>query len=324
MAKTAIVTGGAGFIGSHLCELLLSKGHKVIVIDDLSTGRLLNIEHLFKNLNFKFIQGSVCDEALMREEIERADCIYHLAAAVGVNLIVEKPVHTIETNIHGTEVVLSAANQFGKKVLITSTSEVYGKNENVPFKEDDDTVLGSTKYSRWSYACSKAIDEFLALAYHKQYNLSVVIVRLFNTIGPRQTGRYGMVVPRFIDWALKDEPVMVYGSGKQSRSFTYVTDVVGAMTALMDNQNAEGQVFNIGSNEEITIENLADKIIAQISSKSLKKYIPYTQAYGEGFDDMHRRLPSLKKINKLIGYKPKVSLEQMLENIIADKKAAEQ
>jgi UDP-glucose 4-epimerase len=321
LAKTAIVTGGAGFIGSHLCELLLSQGHKVVVIDDLSTGRLLNIEHLFQDLNFKFIQGTVCDEALMRDIIEPADCIYHLAAAVGVNLIVEKPVHTIETNIHGTEVVLSTANQFGKKVLITSTSEVYGKNEKVPFKEDDDTVLGSTKFSRWSYACSKAIDEFLALAYNRQYSLSVVIVRLFNTIGPRQTGRYGMVVPRFVDWALKDEPLMVYGSGKQSRSFTYVADVIAAMTALMANEKADGQVFNVGSKEEITMEALADKVIKKVGSKSVKKYIPYSEAYGEGFDDMQRRLPCLKKINKIIGYEPKVSLEQMLEHIIADKRA---
>jgi len=321
LTKTALVTGGAGFIGSHLCELLLSAGHKVIVVDDLSTGRLLNIEHLYSNLNFKFIQGSVCDENLMREVIACCDCIYHLAAAVGVNLIVEKPVHTIETNIHGTEVVLSTANQFGKKVLITSTSEVYGKNEQVPFNEDDDTVLGSTKYSRWSYACSKAIDEFLALAYHRQYNLSVVIVRLFNTIGPRQTGRYGMVVPRFVEWALKGEPVMVYGTGKQARSFTYVSDAVGALTALMASDKADGEVFNIGSREEITIEALADRVIEKTASTSRKKYIPYSQAYGEGFDDMQRRLPCLKKINKIIGYEPKVTLDEMLDYIIADKKA---
>jgi len=316
--NTAIVTGGAGFIGSHLCELLLAKGCKVIVIDDLSTGQLSNIQHLISNANFKFIQGSVCDEALMRSVIEDGDCIYHLAAAVGVNLIVEKPVHTIETNIHGTEVVLSTANQFGKKVLITSTSEVYGKNEHVPFKEDDDTVLGSTRFSRWSYACSKAIDEFLALAYHRQYDLNVVIVRLFNTIGPRQTGRYGMVVPRFVDWALKDEPVLIYGSGKQSRSFTYVSDAIGAMVALMDRAN--GEVFNIGSAEEITMEALADKVIMKTGSNSVKKYIPYSKAYGQGFDDMHRRLPCLKKINQAIGYQPQVNLEQMLERIIADKR----
>jgi len=324
LSSTIIVTGGAGFIGSHLCELLLAQGHKVIVVDDLSTGRLLNIEHLFSNINFKFIQGSVCDEDLMRQVIEAGDCIYHLAAAVGVNLIVEKPVHTIETNIYGTEVVLSTANQFGKKVLITSTSEVYGKNERVPFNEDDDTVLGSTRFSRWSYACSKAIDEFLALAYHRQYDLSVVIVRLFNTIGPRQTGRYGMVVPRFVEWALRNEPLLVYGSGKQSRSFTYVSDAVSAMTALMDNPRANGEVFNIGSKEEITIEALADKIIKKTASKSIKKYIPYSEAYGQGFDDMQRRLPCLKKIKSIIGYQPKVNLEQMLDYIIADKRTKSQ
>lgn len=324
MNNTAVVTGGAGFIGSHLCELLLSKGHNVLVVDDLSTGRLLNIEHLFSNIKFKFIQGSVCDEALMRQVIEHCDCIYHLAAAVGVNLIVEKPVHTIETNIHGTEVVLSTANQFGKKVLIASTSEVYGKNEQVPFKEDDDTVLGSTKFSRWSYACSKAIDEFLALAYHRQFDLNVVIVRLFNTIGPRQTGRYGMVVPRFVEWALRNEPLMVYGSGKQSRSFTYVSDAIKAMTELMASKKANGEVFNVGSGEEITIEALADTIIKKTDSTSVIKYIPYSQAYGQGFDDMQRRLPCLKKVKAVIGYQPKVNLDQMLEHIIADKRAKDQ
>jgi len=320
MTKNVLVTGGAGFIGSHLCEHLLACGQKVVVVDDLSTGSTSNIKLLLSNDNFKFIEGSVCDEDLMREVIEEVDCIYHLAAAVGVNLIIEKPVHTIETNIHGTEVVLSTANQFGKKVLITSTSEVYGKNEQVPFKEDDDTVLGSTKFSRWSYACSKAIDEFLALAYHRQYGLAVVIVRLFNTIGVRQTGRYGMVVPRFVDWALKNEPILIYGSGKQSRSFTYVGDVVGAVKALMELKSADGEVFNIGSEEEISIEALADKIIQKTGSKSEKKYIPYTEAYGEGFDDMQRRLPCLEKVKRAIGYKPKVGLEQMLEKIITDKK----
>jgi len=298
----------------------LACGQKVVVVDDLSTGRVDNIRHLISDVNFRFVEGSVCDEDLMRKVIKEGDCIYHLAAAVGVNLIVERPVRTIETNIHGTEVVLSTANQFGKKVLITSSSEVFGKNEQVPFKEDDDTVLGSTKFSRWSYACSKAIDEFLALAYHRQYGLPVVIVRLFNTIGPRQTGRYGMVVPRFIDWALKNEPLLIYGTGKQSRSFTYVSDVVRAIAALMNEKKADGEVFNIGSREEISIEKLADKIIAKTGSKSIKKYIPYSEAYGEGFDDMHRRLPCLEKINKLIGYEPKVKLDEMIDVIIADKR----
>jgi UDP-glucose 4-epimerase len=320
LIKTAIVTGGAGFIGSHLCEYLLAHKQKVVVVDDLSTGSISNIGHLLSNRNFEFIKASVRDEDLMRKVIEKGDCVYHLAAAVGVNLIIQRPVHTIETNIHGTEVVLSTANKYGKKVLITSTSEAYGKNEDVPFKEDDDMVLGSTKFSRWSYACSKAIDEFLALAYHRQYGLEVVIVRLFNTIGPRQTGRYGMVVPRFIDWALKNEPVMIYGSGKQARSFTYVSDVVRAMTALMELKKANGEVFNVGSTEEITIEALAEKIIEKVGSKSKKKYISYSRAYGQGFDDMQRRLPCLKKIKKVIGYKPQVSFNRMLERIIADKR----
>lgn len=318
MTNTSIVTGGAGFIGSHLCEHLLAAGRKIIVIDDLSTGSIANIQHLLSDNRVRFVEGSVCDEGLVRKVIQEGDCIYHLAAAVGVNLIVEKPVHTIETNIHGTEVVLSIANQFGKKVLITSSSEVYGKNEQVPFKEDDDTVLGSTKFSRWSYACSKAIDEFLALAYRRQYGLPVVIVRLFNTIGPRQTGRYGMVVPRFINWALKNEPLLIYGTGKQSRSFTYVSDVVKAITGLMELKSTDGEVFNVGSNEEISIEKLADKVIAKTGSKSSKKYIPYDKAYGQGFDDMQRRLPCLEKIKRAIGYEPQVTLDEAIE-IVADK-----
>ncbi|MBN1803880.1 MAG: GDP-mannose 4,6-dehydratase [Sedimentisphaerales bacterium] len=320
MIKTSIVTGGAGFIGSHLCEYLLDYGQRVAVVDDLSTGSLSNIQHLLSNHNFKFIQGSVRDEDLMRGVIEKCDCIYHLAAAVGVNLIVEKPVHTIETNIHGTEVVLSIAHQFGKKVMITSTSEVYGKNEKVPFRENDDTVLGSTKFSRWSYACSKAIDEFLALAYHRQYGLEMIIVRLFNTIGPRQTGRYGMVVPRFVDWALKNEPIQIYGDGRQKRSFTYVSDVIRAMSTLMEYEKGNGDVFNVGSQEEISIKELADKVIKKTGSESKKKYIPYSEAYGEGFDDMQRRLPCLEKIKRAIGYEPKISLELMLEKIITDKR----
>ena len=332
MTNTSIVTGGAGFIGSHLCEHLLTCGQKVIVVDDLSTGSIANIQHLLSGGNpfgcaqgrFKFIEGSVRDMDLMKKTVEQGDCIYHLAAAVGVNLIVERPVHTIETNIHGTEVVLSVANELGKKVLITSTSEVYGKNEQVPFKEDDDTVLGSTKFSRWSYACSKAIDEFLALAYRRQYGLAAVIVRLFNTIGPRQTGRYGMVVPRFIDWALKNEPVLIYGTGKQKRSFTYVGDVIKAMAALMELKSADGEVFNIGSAEEISIEELADKVIQKTCSKSEKKYIPYSKAYGKGFDDMQRRLPCLEKIKRAIGYEPKVGLDEMVEIIITDKRGRDE
>jgi len=277
-----------------------------------------NIESLSENPDFEFVRASVCDFDRISALVRRCDCVYHLAAAVGVNLIVEQPVRTIETNIGGTDAVLRAARQFGTKVLLTSTSEVYGKNEKVPFSEDDDTVLGSTRFSRWSYACSKAIDEFLALAYHTQHNLPVVVVRLFNTIGPRQTGRYGMVVPRFVTWALKNEPLLIYGSGRQSRCFTYVGDVVEAMTALMHCDKAFGEVFNIGSEEEITINALADKIIAKTCSKSTKKFLSYQQAYGVEFDDMMRRAPSLEKINRTIGFRPRKSLDEMLDIIIAD------
>ena len=316
-----LVTGGAGFIGSHLCQKLLAAGCKVTVIDDLSTGSLNNIARFKDNKKFEFIKGTVRSEKIMNELIQRCDTVYHLAAAVGVNLIVEKPVHTIKTNIHGTEVVLEAANEFRKKVLLTSSSEVYGKNESVPFSEDDDSVLGSTKHSRWSYACSKAIDEFLALAYNNQYNLPVVVVRLFNTIGPGQSGQYGMVVPRFVERALKNEPLLIYGSGRQSRCFSYVEDVVEAMLRLMASDKNEGKVFNIGSDEEITIEELADRIIEKTGSKSEKKFVSYKNAYGVDFDDMMRRVPSLKKLKEAVAFKPETSLEATLDIIIADIRA---
>ncbi|MCD4830685.1 MAG: GDP-mannose 4,6-dehydratase [Anaerohalosphaeraceae bacterium] len=313
-----LVTGGAGFIGSGLCEKLIADGNEVVAIDDLSTGKLSNLDGIKSNPVFTFVEGSVRDESLMKTLIKNCDTVYHLAAAVGVNLIVEKPVHTIETNIGGTEVVLAAANKFGKKVLITSTSEVYGKNEKVPFCEDDDTVLGSTRFSRWSYACSKAIDEFLGFAYHRQYDLPVIVVRLFNTIGPRQTGQYGMVVPRFVKWAIKNEPISIYGDGKQSRCFSYVGDVVDAMARLAQAKNTAGKVFNIGSQEEITIEQLADKIIAGTNSKSKKEFIPYEKAYGQAFDDMNRRLPCLERIKEAIGFEPSKNLDDTLDIIIAD------
>jgi UDP-glucose 4-epimerase len=244
------------------------------------------------------------------------DAIFHLAAAVGVQLIVDRPVHTIETNIHGTEVVLEAANRFKKKVLIASTSEVYGKNEQVPFHEDDDTLWGSTRFSRWSYACSKAIDEFLAFAYHDQFGLDVIIARIFNTIGPRQVGQYGMVVPRFIQWALKDEPVLIYGDGQQSRCFGFVGDVADGLIGLISDDKTTGNVYNIGSDEEITIEGLADLVIAKTGSRSEKRFVPYEQAYGKEIDDMLRRMPGLERIRKQIGYEPKVNLERTLEIII--------
>jgi UDP-glucose 4-epimerase len=301
----ALVTGGAGFIGSHLTERLLKDGNSVAVIDNLSTGSIKNIE-AFRNLReFTFTEGDIRDAKLMEDLTERCDVIYHLAAAVGVQLIADKPVHTIETNIGGTETVLNVANKFGRKILIASSSEVYGKNEAVPFREDDDIVLGSTSLSRWSYACSKAIDEFLGLAFYQQYGLEVIIGRFFNTIGPRQTGRYGMVVPRFVQWALKGEPVSIYGTGQQRRCFCYVADLVEAIIGLMNCEQAAGKVFNIGSTEEITIESLADKIIEMTASKSTKEFVPYDIAYGRPIEDMMR---------------PKTPLTDTLRMIIEEKR----
>jgi len=313
----ALVTGGAGFIGSHLCERLLEMGWDVSVIDDLSTGRLSNIAKITDNRRFEFVESSVRDAKVVEGLAGDCDAIFHLAAAVGVQLIVDRPVHTIETNIHGTEVVLEIANRFKKKVLIASTSEVYGKNEQVPFHEDDDTLWGSTRFSRWSYACSKAIDEFLAFAYHDQFGLEVVIARIFNTIGPRQVGQYGMVVPRFVQWALKNEPVLIYGDGRQSRCFAYVGDVVEGLIGVINSDNAAGSVYNIGSDEEITIEGLADLVIAKTHSRSEKRFVPYEQAYGKEIDDMLRRVPGLERIRRQIGYEPKVNLERTLEIIIS-------
>jgi UDP-glucose 4-epimerase len=311
----ALITGGAGFIGSHLAEHLLNQGCAVTVIDDLSTGSLANIAHLRRYGDFNFVHDTVTDVTVMSNLVQRCDVIYHLAAAVGVRLIVEQPVRTIETNIHGTEIVLELAGK-GQKILIASTSEVYGKSEAVPFHEDDDSVLGSTMFPRWSYACSKAIDEFLALAYHRQYGLQTIIARLFNTIGPRQTGQYGMVVPRFVEKALAGESIEIYGDGRQSRCFCYVGDVVKAMTALMDAPNVAGQVFNIGSDEEVTIEQLADKIIALTGSSSVKKFISYEEAYGQPFDDMLRRVPSLERLRSAIGFVPETTLTETLQRII--------
>jgi UDP-glucose 4-epimerase len=312
----AFVTGGAGFIGSHLAERLLKDDNKVVVIDNLSTGSLKNIESFKTNPRFDFVEGDVRDDKLMETLVEQSDAVYHLAAAVGVQLIADRPVHTIETNIGGTEIVLEACNKFGKRVLLASSSEVYGKNEAVPFREDDDIVLGSTSFSRWSYACSKAIDEFLGLAFYQQYGLSVIIGRFFNTIGPKQTGRYGMVVPRFIRWALKGEPILIYGTGKQRRCFCYVADLVDAVINLMNRQQVAGKVYNIGSTEEITIEALADKVIELTASKSKKKFVPYEVAYGRPIEDMMRRVPNLERIKKTIGWEPKTNLTEALQVII--------
>lgn len=320
----ALITGGAGFIGSHLAERLLQAGHEVVALDDLSTGRLSNLDAIKSDSRFRFVYDNVRNEETMHILVEQCDVVYHLAAAVGVQLIVDRPVHTIETNIHGTEVVLAVANKFRKKVLLASTSEVYGKSEKVPFTEDDDTVLGSTRFSRWSYACSKAIDEFLGLAYHQQFGLPVVAARLFNTVGPRQTGQYGMVIPRFVERALRNEPLLVYGTGKQSRCFGYVGDVVGGLIALMESPTAAGKVYNVGATEEITIEGLADKIIGLTSSTSEKRYISYEEAYGRPFDDMMRRVPCLDRVREAVGYSPKTNLTQTLETIIAEKRGTAQ
>jgi UDP-glucose 4-epimerase len=312
----ALVTGGAGFIGSHLAERLIADGNDVVVIDNLSTGNLANIAALKGNPRFDFVKGNICDAELVESLARRCDTIFHLAAAVGVQLIADNPVNTIETNIGGTQAVLEAANKHKCKIFIASTSEVYGKNEAVPFREEDDIVLGSTSMPRWAYACSKAIDEFLGFAFHQQYGLKVVIGRFFNTIGPRQTGRYGMVVPRFVEAALKNKPIRIYGTGKQSRCFCYVGDVVDAVIRLMNCDKAIGRAFNIGSDEEITIEALADKVIELTGSKSKKEFISYEAAYGRPIEDMLRRVPCLKQIKDVIDWQPSATLEVSLMSII--------
>jgi len=311
-----LITGGAGFIGSHLAEAVLARGDSVMLVDDLSTGSLDNIRHLRDNPRLEFIRESVRNDTTMTPLVDRCDMIYHLAAAVGVQLIVQRPVHTIETNIHGSEVILNLANKFGRKIFVASTSEVYGKSTNVPFKEDDDTVFGSTRFSRWSYACSKMVDEFLALAYHDQFGLPAIVCRFFNTVGPRQTGQYGMVVPGFARWALANEPLEIYGTGSQSRCFCNVADVVGALINLADCDDAVGEVINIGTTESVTIEALADKILDMTGSKSEKHSMTYEEAYGRSFDDMLIRQPNLSKIKCLIGYEPKFTLEQTLQQVI--------
>lgn len=311
-----LITGGAGFIGSHLAEELLRAGEAVYVIDDLSTGSIDNIEHLKGHKKFHYVIDTIMNEPLLAELVDKCDRIFHLAAAVGVKLIVESPVRTIETNIKGTEVVLRAANKKKKKVIIASTSEVYGKGNNVPFKEDYDMVLGSTKNGRWSYACSKAIDEFLGLAYYKEKNLPVVVIRFFNTVGPRQTGQYGMVVPTFVKQALLKHPITIYGDGNQTRSFTFVGDVVRGVVDLANHPKAIGDIFNIGHGEEISIADLAKMVKNMTGSSSEIVYIPYDKAYEEGFEDMPRRAPDISKINKLTGYKPTLGIREILEKVI--------
>ena len=311
-----LITGGAGFVGSHLAEELLRRGHEVFVVDDLSTGSIENIRPLKSSDRFHYVVDTCNNVQLMAEMVDGCDRIFHLAAAVGVKLIVESPVRTIETNVHLTEVVMRLAQKKKRPILVASTSEVYGKSEQLPFREDGDLVLGATIKGRWSYACSKAIDEFLALAYWKEKGLPTVIVRLFNTVGPRQTGQYGMVIPTFVRQALANQPLTVYGDGKQSRCFTHVTDVVRALIGLMETDKAYGQVFNVGSTNEISIVDLAKQVREMCASRSEIVNVPYSKAYEEGFEDMPRRIPDLTKINATIGWKPTIGLSEILQNVI--------
>jgi UDP-glucose 4-epimerase len=312
----ALITGGSGFIGSHLSEALLDSGHEVLVLDNLSTGSIDNIAHLKGRDGFEYFIDTFNNEPLLAELIDRSDVVFHLAAAVGVKLIVEQPVYTIETNVHGTEVVLKHASKKRKLVVIASTSEVYGKSEDVPFREDSDLVLGPTPKHRWAYACSKALDEFLALAYWKERKLPVIIVRFFNTVGPRQTGAYGMVIPNFVRQALAGESITVFGDGRQTRSFSHVADVVGALLKLVVEPRALGQVINIGNTQEVSIRALAERVRELAGSSSPIKLVPYDEAYESGFEDMPRRVPDLTKIEGLIGYRPRYSLDDILVQVI--------
>ena len=316
------ITGGAGFIGSHLAERLLAEGEDVLVLDDLSTGSMANIDHLIGRDGFSYRIGSVIDAPLVAELVDRCDVTVHLAAAVGVRLIVEQPVRTIETNVHGTEVVLGAVARKRKKILVASTSEVYGKSSKLPFSEDDDLVLGPTVNSRWSYACSKALDEWLALAYARERKVPVIIARFFNTVGPRQTGRYGMVLPTFADQALLGEPITVYGTGEQSRCFGHVQDAVGAVLKLLEEPAAVGEVFNVGSDQEIMINRLAHMIREAADSSSPIVHVPYEEAYAEGFEDMLRRVPDISKLQEATGARLSIPLEQTIADVIAHRRTA--
>jgi UDP-glucose 4-epimerase len=313
----ALITGGSGFIGSHLADHLLEQGDDVWAIDDLSTGSIENIEHLMEHPRFHYRIESIMNAPVMAELVDRSDWVFHLAAAVGVRLIVENPVRTITTNIRGTEIVLEMAAKKKKSVLIASTSEVYGKSTKLPFCEEDDLLIGPPVRGRWSYACSKAIDEFLALAYWKERRLPVIVVRLFNTVGPRQTGRYGMVVPRFVRQALAGQPITVYGTGKQSRCFSYVGEVVEAFRKLIRSEKAVGEIFNLGSNELVTIDQLAELVRRITGSRSEIVHIPYDQAYEEGFEDMQSRIPSLEKARKFIGFESKITIHEIIERVAA-------
>jgi UDP-glucose 4-epimerase len=317
-----LITGGAGFIGSHLSDLLLEQGHSVHVLDDLSTGSLENVAHLDGHPDFACTIGSVADERLVAELVADTDAVVHLAAAVGVRLVVERPVRAIETNVHCTEVVLAHADEQQKPVMVASTSEVYGKSEAVPFREDGDLQLGATSKARWAYACSKAIDEFLAMAYWRERRLPVTVVRLFNTVGPRQTGSYGMVVPRLVGQALAGEPLTVYGDGRQMRCFCHVADVVGGLSGLLREPRAAGNVFNIGSTEEVSIAELARRIIEHTGSSSEIVTIPYEEVYGAGFEDMFRRVPDIAKIKDWTGWSPSRSLGEIIGDVADDLRRA--
>ena len=317
----ALITGGAGFIGSHLADRLLAAGHTVSIIDDLSTGAIENIAHLKDRPGFSYVIDTIANAPVLAELVDDSDVVFHLAAAVGVRLIVEEPVRTLETNVHGTEVVLKHANKKKRTVVVASTSEVYGKSTAVPFREDGDLTMGPTVKHRWAYACSKAIDEFLALAYWKERRLPVIVARFFNTVGPRQTGRYGMVLPNFVRQALAGQPITVYGDGSQTRCFGYVGDVVGALVALVQEPRAVGEVFNIGNDQETTIRDLAVRVKALTGSPSEIVTVPYDAAYEAGFEDMARRVPDLTKIRTLIGYEPKVGLDQIIEEVVEFRRA---
>ena len=311
-----LITGGAGFVGSHLAGLLLEKGREVHILDNLSTGRKENLGHIRSHSRLHLHKGSVLDPKRVEPLIGECGEIYHLAAAVGVRLVIEKPVETIMTNVRGTEVVLESARKHGRKVLIASTSEVYGKNKNGALREGDDRIMGSVTKQRWAYANTKTLDEFLALAYHRQYSLAVVIARMFNTVGPRQTGRYGMVIPNFVRAALDGKPIRVFGNGKQTRCFAYVGDVVRCLADLMAHPGAVGQIFNVGNSGEISIAALAERVKALTGSSSPIEFVPYEEAYGEGFEDMERRVPDLTKARDLVGYEPKVHLDEILRRVV--------
>lgn len=317
-----LITGGAGFIGSHLAVELLKQGHNVCALDDLSTGNFGNIQHLLGNEKFSFERCSVLDRFSTERFVRESDVVYHLAAAVGVKYIMENPLKAIQFNIHGTEAILELASKWHQKVMIASSSEVYGKNGKIPYREDGDRLMGATTTARWSYACTKALDEFMALAYHKEQDVPVVIIRFFNICGPGQTGQYGMVIPRFVRNALLNEPIIVHGDGTQSRCFTYVKDAVTATINLMETEDAVGEIFNVGSTNEIQIRDLAQKVVELACSSSRIEYLPYQHVYGEGFEDMKRRVPDITKISNLIGWQPKMELDELLQEVIEYEKAA--